>query len=102
LLAELLRDAGGCHPGVAAIGRIQAGSPARILTETTPSAGLIVTGARCCAPRQRHRQRIGPVVHTLLPHPELFWRPGERGRDGGGSGAGSHAQRVEFLAARTG
>jgi nucleotide-binding universal stress UspA family protein len=69
-LTGLLQDAGERHPGVEPLGRVQAGSPAKILIEATRTAGLIVAGARRLAPGRHHRQWIGPVLHTLLHHAE--------------------------------
>lgn len=69
-LDELLHGAGVRHPGVDPVGRIEAGSPGRTLIKETHSADLIVVGARRWAGGGRHRQRIGPVVHTLLHRAE--------------------------------
>ncbi|GAA1971322.1 universal stress protein [Catenulispora subtropica] len=69
-LDELLLSAGRRHPGVDPVGRVDTGAVGDTLVEASRSADLMVVGARRQSAGRRHRQWIGPVVHTLVQHSE--------------------------------
>jgi len=67
-LHELLHDAGVRRPGGDVAERIETGSPGGTLIKMARFASLIVIGSRRLGGGSRHRQRLGPVAHTLLQH----------------------------------